>query len=137
MHPHRAPLFYARATGLEPATFPVTGECSNQLSYARNNKEFNRFIVFKQKPASHKTLMLLTLLYASDRNLPRLSSASASRFCSPTAHKTSLRRPIPKTRACARVFSVISLRSMPATGIGPVFKAYESSVLPLNYAGFT
>ena len=26
---------FARATGFEPATFPVTGERSNQLSYAR------------------------------------------------------------------------------------------------------
>ena len=26
---------YARVTGLEPAAFPVTGECSNQLSYTR------------------------------------------------------------------------------------------------------
>ncbi len=26
----------ARATGLEPAASPVTGECSNQLSYARS-----------------------------------------------------------------------------------------------------
>ncbi len=24
---------------------------------------------------------------------------------------------------------------MPANGIGPLFEAYESSVLPLNYAG--
>ena len=27
----------ARAAGLEPVTSPVTGECSNQLSYARTN----------------------------------------------------------------------------------------------------
>jgi hypothetical protein len=27
--------FYARSTGFEPATSPVTGECSNQLSYDR------------------------------------------------------------------------------------------------------
>lgn len=26
---------FARVTGLEPAAFPVTGECSNQLSYTR------------------------------------------------------------------------------------------------------
>ncbi len=26
---------FARVTGLEPATSPVTGECSNQLSYTR------------------------------------------------------------------------------------------------------
>ena len=33
---HRPILSFARATGFEPATFPVTGERSNQLSYARN-----------------------------------------------------------------------------------------------------
>ncbi len=27
--------YFARSTGLEPATSPVTGECSNQLSYDR------------------------------------------------------------------------------------------------------
>ncbi len=27
--------YCARVTGLEPAAFPVTGECSNQLSYTR------------------------------------------------------------------------------------------------------
>src|SRR4051812_42684376 len=29
-------FYFARATGLEPATSPVTGERSSQLSYARN-----------------------------------------------------------------------------------------------------
>ena len=30
------PKMNARPTGFEPATSPVTGECSNQLSYDRN-----------------------------------------------------------------------------------------------------
>gem|GEM_PF-6818543 len=32
---NRTTVQFARATGFEPATFPVTGERSNQLSYAR------------------------------------------------------------------------------------------------------
>ena len=31
----------------------------------------------------------------------------------------------------------ISLKRVPVSGIGPLFKAYESFVLPLNYTGDT
>ncbi len=34
-------VFLARATGLEPATYCVTGNRSNQLSYARKHSEFS------------------------------------------------------------------------------------------------
>src|SRR3989338_1546726 len=44
----RLSIIYARATGLEPATSPVTGECSNQLSYDRNELQNNRFFRLNQ-----------------------------------------------------------------------------------------
>jgi hypothetical protein len=48
----------ARATGLEPATSDVTGQCSNQLSYAPS-----RFTVF--------TRSVMTTLYDSQRGRAR------------------------------------------------------------------
>lgn len=40
--PERA-FSFARGTGLEPATFRVTGGCSNQLSYPRNIRQALRY----------------------------------------------------------------------------------------------
>ena len=38
----------ARPTGLEPATYPVTGDYSNQLNYGRIDLQCNRFIRLEQ-----------------------------------------------------------------------------------------
>jgi hypothetical protein len=45
-----AGLNCARPTGLEPATSPVTGECSNQLSYGRieGQNEDTTILIFSE-----------------------------------------------------------------------------------------
>jgi hypothetical protein len=58
-------------TGLEPATFCVTGRRSNQLSYHPGNRERRRtleFEIFKSSGVLQRKIKTIPLMFLSGRN---------------------------------------------------------------------
>ena len=126
--------------GLEPTVYPVTGDRFSQLNYGRIFMNFSNMCFFLARKSSHGLLYIilnnfkaLRMLYHVYTAIPTVSAPSGFKIESQsgTLNKHSTTKEICTHSMCILFINYIDIVSV--NGIGPLFKAYESFVLPLNY----